>query len=85
MKRKTFDVADFKKTVNQVLFRSICAPEIREGWINALECVLHDSGNYKGYNYLNANDVPPGEKPGIRGENPVSKFIDTDSTRRVYI
>jgi len=85
MGRKTFNVADFKKSVNQVLARSMCAPDIRQGWINALEVALYDSGNYKGYNYLNVNDVPPGEKPGIRGVDPVSKFIDTDMTRRFYI
>ena len=65
MSRKTFIIAELVKTVNNSLATSICTPDVRQGMMNMLEDVLHKSGNYNGFQYLNKHDVPGGHKPGI--------------------
>ena len=65
MARKTIDVAQLRKQVNGLLAESICSADARQGMINVLEHVLHDTGNYEGFQYLNKYDVPAGTKPGI--------------------
>ena len=93
MSRKTFKVAEFKEQVNEMLATSTCSHEIREGMMTALEQVLHDTGNYYGFRYLDINQVPDGYAPGINldpydREMPHRdyklRFIGTDSTRVRY-
>jgi len=88
MARKTFNVDQFKELVNNTL-ASTTENEVqyRHGIIAALEHILHDTGNYKGYRYLTVAEVPYG-LPGING--PIEdlsyeeRFANTDSTRRAY-
>ena len=52
--RKTFDVETFKKFVNEQLARTdIDANEsFKEGFCCTIEKVLHQTGNYHGFQYL---------------------------------
>ena len=84
MKRKTFKVRDLVDAVNQrnTLSRNI-DPAMRAGWNSLLEKLLHDTGNYRGFGYLDETNVPEGQTPGIRTDaNGVKSF--PDETRRVY-
>ena len=54
-KRKTIGVDEFKKFVNEQLERTddhATSGNFKSGLCIALERVLHDTGNYKGYNNL---------------------------------
>ena len=89
--RKTVDVGYLVDTVNTVLAVSIESYKgRRDGMISLLESVLHTTGNYKGYRYLTADELPNGGKPGIRvgfdGEMLpyTDRFTDVDDTRRSY-
>ena len=87
MSRKTFDVNALTVTVNEMCANSTCSPEVRKGAMGLLEHVLHASGKYNGFKYLGANEVPPGELPGINWgfENDYeAKFFNTDNTRVYY-
>lgn len=86
MGKKTFNVDAFKDQINKMLATSLVTADLREGFIVALEQVLHDTGNYRGYRYLTVKEVPDGHKPGIRYEAgaPAHSFDDCDSTRRQY-
>lgn len=90
MARKTVDVSKMVDTVNEVLAQSECTPDMRQGMMNLLENVLHETGNYKGFRYLAINEVPKGELPGINGnlgDNPKdyeARFANTDNTRVQY-
>ena len=94
MGRKTFDVDTFRTTINQALADSTCEPAQRQGLMNALENVLHASGNYKGFSYLMREQVPKGELPGINvngtgliESTPYEQRFDpalTDKTRVKY-
>lgn len=68
MGKKTFSVDKMRIDVNTSLKNSskdYCSKDIRRGLMNALEYVLHTSGNYKGFRYLMLDEVPAGELPGI--------------------
>ena len=92
MGRKTFSVENMRLEVNERLRRSVCPAEARQGLCDALEYVLHASGNYRGFRYLWKHDVPTGHLPGIV----VNGLIETtppelrfakgtvDETRREY-
>lgn len=92
MASKTFNVDKFRVRVNEVLAISIVEPEIRAGWIRALEHVLHETGNYRGFRYLTHRDVPSGQRPGINIspidgqhlESMLERFRNTDPTRVFY-
>lgn len=86
MGRKTFNVDTFKDQINKVLAASVVTSDRREGFIAALELVLHDTGNYRGYRYLLSSEVPEGHQPGIRydANGGVHSFDECDSTRRQY-
>ena len=94
-KRKTFDVEAFRNQINSRLANSTCTPDIRMGYCMALEHVLHETGNYRGFNYLDASQVPECEAPGIIGVRDEhgcwqphpdyeKRFKETDETRRHY-
>jgi hypothetical protein len=91
-KRKTFEVETFLKQINEMLKLSKCDPEGRKTMQVILESVLMETGNYKGYRYLTANEVPAGHLPGINIspidgqhlEDMVRRFEDTDSSRVCY-
>lgn len=93
MRKKTFNVDEYRQTVNQLLAMSECSSDVRQGMINMLEKILFQTGNYKGFQYLMQNQVPPGEKPGINVNSTgliestpdIERFRFTDPTRVRYI
>ena len=93
--RKTANVADIVAQANVMLATSTCDPNIRQGTINLLESILHATGNYRGFRYLDADEVPDNEKPGIilgKDSNGAivphldysERFKNTDYTRVKY-
>lgn len=67
--RKTIDVAYMLAHANMFNRHSCVSPDIRKGVNMAVDSVLHHCNAYRGFNYLDASEVPEGEKPGIvRGE-----------------
>lgn len=94
MGKKTFNVEEFRKTINLALATSTCDRTWRQGMMTALETVLHGSGNYRGFTYLMADQVPTGQQPGINVNStgliestPVEARFDpalTDCTRVAY-
>ena len=95
--RKTVNVDFIVTVVNSMLANGIDTPElesIRMGAIILLECVLHETGNYKGFRYLIDEEVPQG-RPGVRYEDGPNgfrvpcqdiqkRFENCDETRRQY-
>lgn len=86
MTRKTVSVENIKLMINHILANGYDTPDTRLGQIVLVESILHETGNYKGFRYLLANEVPEGELPGIRyGEEGILpypvRFENTDSTR----
>lgn len=90
MPRKTVDIEAFKNITNEVLRVSTVDRELRRGWCAALEWVLHETGNYRGYRYLTIHEVPGSGLPGIRmgadGEMLPDdlRWQSCDDTRRSY-
>lgn len=58
----------------------------RAGIITMLEMVLHESGNYNGFMFLDEKDLGAGTIPGIYYDSATGApvFEGTDSTRRKY-
>ena len=90
MPRKTLNVDQLLKDVNESLAISTCSSETRQGMINVLENVLHATGNYRGFGYLDQTKVPTGELPGINTDanneilDYANRFANTDKTRVFY-
>lgn len=93
MSRKTFKVDEFKNQINELLAGSTCSRDVRNGMMTALQVVLHDTGNYHGFRYLDITQIPEGCKPGIHLDPDGSgmphrdyklRFEDTDGTRVSY-
>lgn len=89
MVRKTFNVDRLIVMVNGICKDS--APEsqdIRQGAMNVLEAVLHETGNYRGFRYLLEDECEG--NPGVRYLGGVPhpdyelRFKDTDRTRVQY-
>lgn len=69
MARKTFSVKELIGTVNHRNRVSTCSEDTRRGWNSILADILHKTGNYQGFGYLEQHEVPEGQKPGIiKGE-----------------
>ena len=96
--RKTFDVQKFKRFVNEQLARTdIDANEtFKEGFCSAIEKVLHQTGNYQGFQCLYWDEIRCEEwhKSGetenwkekevfIHG-SPTSKYRGNRYARRYY-
>lgn len=79
MARKTFNVADLKARINRRLELSTCAPEVRRGMASVLEEILHDSGNYKGFQLLESANGRYEQQGNER------RYVADDDTRRYYI
>lgn len=96
MSRKTFSVEEFRASVNHFLQHS--KDDMvgnRQGMATALESVLHASGNYKGFGYLNREDMADSDYGSTVGINTTrfepsesmtyeQKFEGTDKSRVVY-
>lgn len=69
MGRKTFSVEALLRTVNAALAAPGSTPDGREGMSVMLEHVLHETGNYAGFRYLeNPDPSKPVEGMGSRVE-----------------
>jgi hypothetical protein len=68
MAKTTIRVRDLVEKVNQMISMSVCAPFGREALTVLLSSVLHETGNYVGFRYLDARSVPQGCLPGIATE-----------------
>lgn len=64
-KRKTVNIIDLRIKVNDMIRLSTCSKDVRRGMIAVLETMLLDTGNYNGFRYLEADEVPEGSQPGI--------------------
>lgn len=94
--RKTIQVEALKIKVNSMLNDSYgpATNMVRMGYINLLEDVLHETGNYKGFRYLYSNDMKDNkgenELPGVNFSDKgvlldyPMRFENTDDTRRYY-
>jgi hypothetical protein len=89
-KRKTFNVSELVDSVNGMLKGS--APDradVRQGAMNVLEHILHETGNYSGFRYLlnTECDGNPGvnyDERGLPNADYEARFANTDKTRVCY-
>jgi hypothetical protein len=72
MSRKTIPVETLTAKVNSMLALSTCSPVERLAMADVLEAVLHDTGNYRGFGYLDAKF------------NESGKLVSGDDSRRRY-
>ena len=94
MSKKSIKVQEVLDMVNNSLakYQSDSTADTGEicGMIALLEQILHTTGNYNGFRYLEEREVPFGCLPGIRFyvedqfTDLKDKFADTDSSRRHY-
>lgn len=83
-KRTTFNVADMRQWVNEQLARDYFTAEHKHGLANALDHILHKTGNYKGFGYVYIDDVRPC-LPGETGTAAVNpRWTPDHEYRRVY-
>ena len=89
-KRKTINVTDLVDMVNEICKDS--APDradVRQGAMNVLEGVLHETGNYSGFRYLLNTECEgnPGvnyDERGLPDTDYEARFANTDKTRVKY-
>lgn len=90
MARKTFEVENMRNFVNGMLSAPAGTAEYRKGAIAVLERILHETGNYNGFAYLNKFDLGDNVLPGVNFkdngeiEDGDARFANTDETRRRY-
>ena len=93
-KRKTVKVEDIRTQVNSMIAESTCSPDGRQGMIQVLTELLHQSGNYNGFRYMLPDEVPAGHRPGINNnisddvthdDLTEARFKNTDPTRVQYL
>ena len=63
--RKTIEVEKIKEQLNKFLANGTLSPDFRQGVIFSLEEILWQTGNYKGFRYLEKHEVPEGQDAGI--------------------
>jgi hypothetical protein len=89
---KTINVEWIKKEVNyRLLHTQDSLKDSREALASLLEVILMKTGNYKGFNHLNAdamknsdNGLSVGINSPIDGKTPEEIFSNTDHTRIFY-
>lgn len=85
MATKTFRVITLLNKINERNRESTCNPDVREGMNSILEDILHSTGNYEGFSYLDQREVPSGHLPGIIfDESEERNHQFPDDTRRTY-
>jgi len=82
-KQRTKGLQAVVDKVNDMLARSTVTPEKRDGIIALVSALLHESGTYRGFGYLDASQVPEGHRPGIIRHLGASPEFP-DETRRFY-
>lgn len=88
MSRKTIEVEQLKNEVNQILANYTeggCHQEYLNGIRSLLEFALHKSGNYRGYQYLDRNEVPFDQRPGCHFEyvSDPNRFVEDTNGARI--
>ena len=85
MARKTFNVEYFKDYVNSKLVLYCVSDDEKYGLITALDHVLHETENYKGFGYVFKDDVRPcfPDKVGADACNPAWD-MSRDVRRKYY-
>ena len=85
MARKTFNVSEFKDYVNSKLVLDCVSDDEKYGLITALDHVLHETENYKGFGYVFKDDVRPcfPDKVGAPASNPAWD-MSRDVRRKYY-
>jgi hypothetical protein len=85
--RKTVRASTLTEIANRLLASPSSTRDERVGVIVLLESSLLTDDAYRGYNYLDAEQIGfEGVQPGIRPERGVTnQFADTDNTRRIYL
>ena len=79
MARKTIEVGTLLHRVNYFLKNDRGTPDEREVMCSFIEGVLHDTGNYRGFRYLDSKDYPDEVVyAGSRRHYFVSSKIDAD-------
>lgn len=83
-KRKTIAVDHMRDWVNERLRCDHISAEHKHGLANALDHILHVTGNYKGFGYVYADDERPcfPDKVGAEACNP--NWTVEHEYRRVY-
>jgi hypothetical protein len=81
--RKTIHVRAIVDMVNSFNAQSTCAPEVRRGWNHLVSDILHDTGNYNGFNYLTEAMMEVEAPPGVI-HTPGGKPVFPDESRRFY-
>jgi len=87
--RKTYSVEALVELVNGIYKDSSPGrADVRQGAMNVLEAVLHQTGNYKGFCYLLKGECSGNPGINYNGQGPLSdyevRFKDTDRTRVQY-
>ena len=89
-KRKTIEISKLVEMANGILQNSgsDCVG-IRQGIMNLVEAALFETGNYKGFRYLDETEVSADSLPGIRdtvisSTRGPDNFKNTDGTRVCY-
>jgi len=88
MARKTYDVEALVALVNGICKDSDPSrADVRQGAMNVLEAVLHQTGNYKGFRYLTTGECAG--QPGVNYKDGQlldmpERFENTDRTRVQY-
>jgi len=88
IKKKTIRVEALRSYANDILQMDGLSKDMRNGIILMIERVLHDCGNYNGFNYLSSASLSKDIIPGIRWNDingkQIADFENTDRTRRYY-
>jgi hypothetical protein len=94
--RKTYSVEKLKTIINNQILHSADTDVVaREALITTLEGILHDTGNYNGFQYLDGAEMEFSQFGNTVGINPVPygtyggeahevRFANTDRTRVKY-
>ena len=90
--KKTIKVEDIVNSLNWQLANSHLTHEANGGraaMMMFVEDILHKTGNYHGFRYLEQHEVPNGCRPGIQpkvteGNVEKDRFLNTDPTRVRY-
>lgn len=66
-RRSTFEVNKIKAAANNMLSNDLLSPDEKQGIVHLLSHILHESGNYAGFRYLDSyNSTDPEFENGGR-------------------
>jgi hypothetical protein len=85
-KRQTVEVAKLKRMANEY-FANSGGPfkDARRAIQSFVEAVLHDTGNYRGFQYLTAEQSKPGHSTGVIHDFETGKHVFPDESRIYFL